>query len=161
MQRKIQKTYHPSQTRILALDLHPRRFGYVVMERRERLLDWGVKRSYRKTTNHPEVLVRRLRSLLKLWAPDTVLTRIGVQRKTDVRAVFRRIKKEVSATSFVPIKTSPDHYLGRGKYERAVAVAARFPEINWKLPPKRKLGDSEHYSMSIFEALQIAAAYVS
>jgi len=131
------------------------------MEKPGPLLDWGVKRSCRTMTNHPEVLMRRLRSLLKTWMPDTVLTRIGGQRKTDVRAIFRRIKKEVSATSFVPIKGSPDHYLGQGKYERAVAVASRFPEVNWKLPPKRKLGDSEHYSMSIFEALQVAAAYVS
>jgi hypothetical protein len=161
MQRKIQKTYHRSQTRILALDLHPRRFGYVVMEGPERLLDWGVKRSCGTRTNHPDVLISRLRSLLKMWMPDTVLARIGAQRKTDVRAVFRRIKKEVSAPSFVPIKHSPDHYLGQGKYERTVAIATRFPEINWKLPPKRKLGDSEHYSMSIFEALQIAAVYVS
>jgi hypothetical protein len=159
MQRKIQKTYHRSQSRILALDLHPRRFGYVVMEKPGLLLDWGIKRSYRTTTNHPEVLIRRLRSLLRIWMPDTVLTRIGEQRKTDVRAVFRRIKKEV--TPFVPIKSRPDHFVRRGKYERAVAVASRFPEINWKLPPKRKPWESEHYSMSIFEALQIAAAYIS
>jgi hypothetical protein len=38
-------------------------------------------------------------------------------------------------------------------------MAARFPEIGWKLPPKRKLGDSEHYLMSMFEALAIAVQY--
>jgi len=131
------------------------------MERPGQLLDWGVKRSYTKATDHPEVLVGRLRSLLKMWTPDTVLTRIGEQRKTDVGAVFRRIKKEVNAASFVPIKIRPDHFVRRAKYQRAVAVASRFPEIAWKLPPKRKPWDSEPYSMSIFEALQIAAVYVS
>jgi len=131
------------------------------MEKPEALLDWGIKRSCGTTTNHPEVLIRRLRSLLRIWMPDTVLTRIGEQKNTDVRAVFRRMKKEVSATSFVPIKSRTDRFVPWGKYERAVAVASRFPEIAGKLPPKRKLGDSEHYSMSIFEALQIAAAYVS
>lgn len=32
-------------------------------------------------------------------------------------------------------------------------------EIGWELPPKRKLGDSEHYLMSMFEALAVAVAY--
>ena len=54
-----------SRERILALDLHPRRFGYVVLESPGKLLDWGVRRSYRKTNQHPEVLVEgRLRPLL-------------------------------------------------------------------------------------------------
>jgi hypothetical protein len=39
--------------------------------------------------------------------------------------------------------------------------AARFPEIGWKLPPKRKPWESEHYSMSIFEALETAVTYLS
>lgn len=156
------KTRHLPYTRILALDLHPRRFGYVVMESPGKLLDWGVRRSYRKTKNHPKVLAgRRLRPLLKIWTPDLVLTRVGERREKGVQAMLRRIKKEVGRTLFLPIKGSRDTHPGRGKYQRAVEMAARFPEIGWKLPSKRKPWDSEHYSMSIFEALAIAASYVS
>ena len=57
---------------------------------------------------------------------------------------------------FLVISEFQDHYLGMGKYGRAVALAARFPEIGWKLPLKRRAWDSEHYSMSLFEALAIA-----
>ena len=39
---------HESLTRILALDLHPRSLGYVMIESPTKLLDWGVCRSYRK-----------------------------------------------------------------------------------------------------------------
>jgi len=39
-----------SLTRVLALDLHPRRFGYVVLEGPERLLDWGVRSIAAKET---------------------------------------------------------------------------------------------------------------
>jgi hypothetical protein len=69
------------------------------------------------------------------------------------------MKKEAGATSFLPITGARDYYLGRGKYQRAVEMAARFPEIGWKLPPKRQPWESEHHSMSIFEALAIAVSY--
>jgi hypothetical protein len=45
------------------------------------------------------------------------------------------------------------------KYERAQKVLQRFPVLTQKLPPKRKPWENEHYSMSIFEALAIAAQY--
>jgi hypothetical protein len=162
MGHKIRKTHQTQQTRILAVDLHPRSFGYVVMEGPGKLLDWGVRRSYQKTKNHPEVLVvGRLRPLLKIWKPGVVITRIGHRRNKDVQSLFRHIKKESGATAFLPIKSSPDHHVGRRKYQRAVEMAARFPEIGWKLPPKRKPWESEHYSMSMFEALEAAVAYLS
>jgi len=151
-----------SLARILALDLHPRRFGYVVMENPGKLLDWGVRRSYRKTKSHPEVLVGgRLRRLLKIWRPGAVVARIGERRNKDVQSLFRHIKKEAGRTSFLPIVGSRDYHVGRGKYQRAVEMAMRFPEIGWKLPPKRKPWESEHYSMSMFEALEAAVAFVS
>jgi len=42
--------------RILALDLHPRSFGYVVVENSSRLLDWGVC-SYRRKHGAADVLI--------------------------------------------------------------------------------------------------------
>jgi hypothetical protein len=98
----------------------------------------------------------RLHRLLKIWTPGGVVTRIGHPREKVLQSQLRQIKKEVGASSLL-IRRSPDHCLGRGKYERAVELAARFPEIAWKLPSKRKLWESEHYSVSIFEAPAVAA----
>lgn len=160
MGNKVRKTHRTQQTRILALDVHPRSFGYAVVESPDKLLDWGVRRSYQKTKSHPEVLARgRLRPLLKIWKPGAVVIRIGDRRNKDVQSLLRHMKKEAGATSFLPITGTRDYYLGRGKYQRALEMAIRFPEIGWKLPPKRKLGDSEHYLMSMFEALAIAVQY--
>src|SRR6266851_2735985 len=78
-----------------------------------------------------------------------------------VRELFRRIKKEAGRMPFLRIMDSRDRYLGRGKYERAVEIAARFPEIGWKLPPKRKAWESEHYRMSMFSAAALAMTYRS
>ena len=159
---RYKEIHHHLHTRILALDLHPRSFGYVVMERPGKLLlDWGVRRSYLETKSPPEVLAGRLRSLLKIWLPDAAVTRIGERRRNDTRALFGQIRKEMGGTLFVPIMGSRDYYLGRSKYERAADIAARFPEIGWKLPSKRRAWESEHYSMSIFEALDTALSYAS
>ena len=159
MGNKIQKTHHTQPTRILALDVHPRSFGYVVVESPEKLLDWGVRRSYKKTKSHPGVLARgRLRPLLKIWKPGVVVTRVRDRRNKDVQSLLRHMKKEAGATSFLRITSTRDYYLGRGKHQRAAEMAARFPEVGWKLPPKRKLGDSEHYLISMFEALAIFCA---
>src|SRR6266446_929168 len=129
MGNKVQKTHRSQQARILALDLHPRGFGYVVMDCPSDLLDWGVWRRHRKTKNHPEVNVGgRLRSLLEVWMPDVVVTRIEDHRQKDLQPLFRQIKKEVGELALLPIRGSRQHHLGRGKYERAVELAARFPE---------------------------------
>lgn len=152
---------HHSHARILALDLHPRRFGYVVMESPDKLLDWGVRRSYQKTNKHTEVLVGgRIRRLVKMWMPDVIVTRIRDRRDKVLQSFFRQIKREVGTTAFLPIQNSPDH-VSRGKYERAVQIAARFPEIAWKLPSRRRPWESEHYSMSIFGALEVAVACIA
>src|SRR5438445_2806623 len=64
---------HKRLTRILALDLHPRSFGYVVVENSSRLLDWGVS-SYRGKHGAADVLVRkRLKRLLYLWRPAALV----------------------------------------------------------------------------------------
>jgi hypothetical protein len=162
MGNKVQKTHRTQQTRILALDLHPRGFGYVVMDSPSQLRDWGVRRSHWKTKNHPEVTIGgKLRSLLEAWVPDVVVTRIEDHRKKDLQPLFRQVKKEVGATAFLPIRGSHQHHPGPGKYERAVELAARFPEIGWKLPAKRKPWESENYSMTVFEALGIALTCVA
>src|SRR5437667_10347805 len=59
--------------RILALELHPRSFGYVVIESPSRLLDWGVC-SDRRKHGAADVIVRmRLRRLLDLWRPAALV----------------------------------------------------------------------------------------
>lgn len=154
--------HNSSPTRILALDLHPRKFGYVVMESPGQLLDWGVCRSYRKAEEHAQVLVRRrLRPLLRMWAPDAVLTRIDERKRKQLQAILKRVRGEVGGgTSFLPIKNPPRHFPGRNKYERAREIAVRLPEIGWKLPAQPTLWQSEHYSLSIFEAARMALLYL-
>lgn len=155
----MRKQSRNSVTRILAVDLHPRSFGYVVMAGTDRLLDWGVKRSdLRRPKQHLEVLVRkRFRLLLAFWRPDVVVSRFGEQKRKTIQTLLKGLRRQAKGIPFFPIKTRDRN--GSTKHERASMIAQQFPEIGWKLPAERKVWESEHYSMSIFEAADIALTY--
>lgn len=157
----LHKRKHTSSTlRILALDLHPRRFGYVVLETPDRLLDWGASRVY-TTTKWPLAVLAttRFRKLLTAWRPGVVLTRIGSRTSKDTHALFKSIKREVGTTLLIPVLADRklDH---KSKYDRAREALARFPEISWMLPKRRQIWEGEHFSMDIFEALSVAIPYL-
>jgi hypothetical protein len=50
-------------------------------------------------------------------------------------------------------------FTGKSKYDRARVLASVFPELDWKLPPKRKPWQSEPRAMMIFDAAAIGFAY--
>jgi hypothetical protein len=152
--------------RVLALDLHPRRFGYVVVESPEKLLDWGV-RSHRRKGNAADVLIRRrLRPLLELWRPSILVLRSGLrmtQRPHQRRdRLLERISTEAKNHQVVVRILKKRSGAGRGKrptkYENARRVAEHFSVLRWKMPPKRKLWESEDYRMSMFTAAALAMA---
>jgi hypothetical protein len=156
---------YKSLTRVLALDLHPRRFGYVVLESLDRLLDWGVC-SYRRKGNAADGLIRRrLKPLLELWRPSVVVLRLPLRIRTlnpQRNGLLKQIMKEAKdqrARVQILKKRPTDRTERLTNYERAQAVAQSFPVLTRKLPPKRKPWESEHYSMSMFEALASAAQY--
>jgi hypothetical protein len=157
---------YKSLTRVLALDLHPRRFGYVVLEGPGRLLDWGV-RSYRGKGNATDVLIRRrLIRLLELWRPSVVVLRKPVRIRTPNSPTNRLLKqimmvaRNQSARLQILKKRPTDRAEKLTKYECAQAVIKRFPVLTQKLPPKRKLWESEDYRTSMFAAAALAMAYL-
>jgi hypothetical protein len=156
---------HEHLVRILAIDLHPRSFGYAVIENPTKLRDWGVC-SYRRKGTPKDVLIRRrLRPLLKFWKPTFLVLRDGrgmIPRQKLLRERFLEGVVAEAETYGVCVrspKSAQDRAEKLTKHERARAVAKRFPVLVEKLTPKRRPWESEHYSMSIFEALAAAIAY--
>ena len=157
---------HNSLTRILALDLHPRSFGYVVVENSSRLLDWGVS-SYRGKHAAANVLVcKRMRQLLDLWRPAALVLHNPVKKSPRPNPkkdrLLEQIVTEAKSRRIIvraPVKSSAD-YKGKilTKYENARRVAEHFPVLTRELPPKRQIWQSEHYRMSIFTAAALAMA---
>jgi hypothetical protein len=151
-------------TRVLALDLHPRRFGYVVVEGADRLLDWGVRSCRRNGKPIDVLLQKRLRALLELWSPSVIVLNdpVGRARRSNPKSgrSLKQIAIEAKHRRILMRMLKPVCTEIQGerltRYENARRVAEHFPALKGKLPPKRRAWESEHYSMSIFTAAALA-----
>src|SRR5439155_5065626 len=147
--------------RVLALDVRPRSFGYVVFEGPHLLLDWGVQ-SFRHGRNAVRIpLAMKIASLLEDFQPAVVVakeppsrTKVNrartrkvlelVRHKASLRGIRTRVFKRRAASKLF----GGDERVT--KYKIATALAERFAELRPVLPPKRKFYESEDYRMSIF-----------
>jgi hypothetical protein len=152
---------HKSFVRILALDLHPRRFGYAVLEAPDSLLDWGV-RSCRKKGKPTDVLLhRRLRQLLDLWKPTVLVIRTASRTLPRQKLLREKLLEGVTAEAKnyrTSVRKASDNVETSTKYESARRVAEHFPVLARSLPPLRKPWESEDYRMSMFTAATLAIA---
>src|SRR5262249_20908325 len=132
--------------RVLAIDPSPRGFGFAVLEGPNRLIDWGVKetktdkkkRSLQLVAdliehNQPNVIVvedygaKGSRRCGRVCELITEISKLAVQRKVKVRS-FSRLK----------VKQAFAEAGATNKYEIAIAIAKRFPELAPRLPRFRK-----------------------
>ena len=157
-----------TEKRILAIDLRASSFGFVAFEGPTRLLDYGV-RSFRQGVNKVKTPASMKSAalmdeyapsavVLKQWTEDTngkrVRMRQAVVRQADLRRIpVRLLSRGVIRNAFVGND--------RNKYTIASALAQRLPELATRLPPKRKIWQSEDYRMSIFDAAALGVAYLS
>src|SRR6266850_3381297 len=75
-----------SALRVLILDLRSRRFGYVIFEGPQTLLDWGI-RTYAEEKRSS--LERRLNDLQSMFAPSVILVRKAVERNRISQLMIR------------------------------------------------------------------------
>ena len=165
-------TDNTHRKRILALDLRPKSFGYVAFEGPRDLLDWGV-RSFRRGRNAVRVPAeKKLAQLLDDLAPEIVVLKQLDGRKSKGTAKPCRILSatlEQARLRRIPIRYIPRVLIqdafevrNRGsKHEVATLVSNHFPELAFRLPPKRKCWQSEDYRMSIFDATALGVAYLN
>jgi hypothetical protein len=153
--------------RVLTLDLRSSRFGYVVFDGPSALLDWGT-RTY-KNEEHSS-LEWRLKNLQTFFAPSVILARQITERhrfsQPTIRRTFQSLKvfaKRVLITVHLIDESKLRDFFSRetkvSKHDIARMVAARFPELSWRLPPKRKPWQSEPARQSIFDAASLGVFY--
>jgi len=158
-------TDQSNDKRVLALDVHPRSFGFVVFEGPNRMLDWGV-RSFRTGANAVKVPAStKFLALLDEFRPSAVVigerltgrtakqTRMlaTIERQVRSRRIpVRRVSRRDVNRAFVGFESN--------KYEVASALAQQFPALASRLPPRRKCWQSEDYRMGIFDAAALGVA---
>jgi Holliday junction resolvasome RuvABC endonuclease subunit len=149
--------------RVLAIDPSTRGFGFAVLEGPERLVDWGVKETKKNKNTRTLTLIE---DLIDRYQPSVMvvedyegkgsrrcdrigelinyISKLASQRKIKARSVSRLKVKQVFSESGAS-----------NKYEIALDIAKRFPELAPRLPRFRKPWMSEDYRMSIFDAVAL------
>ena len=158
-------------SRILAIDLRARKFGYAVFEEPKRLIDWGSS-TYPSGEIGAHVASQRVAVLLKLFHPSTVVIKkdrcTGVRKISVVKDIIKQIRRETASRS-TPVVLIGHRTISRvfrifrvhAKYDIATMLATTFPELLWRLPPKRKIWQGEHRRMGAFDAIAVGFAYLS
>ena len=153
-----------TSVRTLSLDVRSAKFGFVVFEEPDQLADYGV-RSYACGHGPLNTVLRRsFRKLINLYFPSLIVFRIPPNRadnRTRRAKVAAGILRKESKRQSIPIRcisrgTIKRFFRAQGltnKYRIASYLADRFPNLAWKLPPRRRLWQSERHRMSIFDAV--------
>jgi hypothetical protein len=150
--------------RLLALEIRPRKAGFAVFEGAT-LQDWGVA-SY----GPPSPSIRRIGSLIDLHEPSVIIIRRRSLLKKDraVEDIGRSIQQEAARRTiqFWPLDAFAirTFFAARGqrtKHEIASQIADWFPELAWKLRPKRKPWQSEPHNAALFDAVAIAVTFLT
>lgn len=155
----------PSQPkRALAIDPASKGFGFAVLEGPDALVDWGLKDAGTGTLRNRKCL-ERAAELIAQYEPEVLIVERtavkGCRRRPRVRRLIksllmlarrhRLLVRQVSRTSVLRT-LSPSG--GETKYQVAIALAERFPELAPHLPPvRRNNGDGEDPRMAIFDAV--------
>ena len=158
-------TDQSTEKRVLALDVHPRSFGFVVFEGPNSMLDWGV-RSFRTGVNAVKIpAATKFLALLDEFRPFAVVVRERLRRTRKQTKMLMMIERQARSRR-IPVRciSRPDvnrAFVGfeRNKYEVASALARQFPTLASRLPPRRKCWQSEDYRIGIFDAAALGVAY--
>jgi Holliday junction resolvasome RuvABC endonuclease subunit len=155
------------QVRILAIALTARGFGYCVMEN-QAILECG-KKEVKGNKNLQSV--SKIEKLLKQFLPGVlVLQNVNVKghhRSSRIKALHKQVielaaKQKLKVTLFSGEKLRVillGHVKGT-KYQMAKLIAQKYPlELAGKLPPQRRVWESENSRMDVFDAVGLAVVF--
>lgn len=163
---------HDPAFRILAMDVRRNRFGYVLFEGPEHLLDWGASSvsPALKGRSALKAARRRIGPLLRRCHPMLAVVKRTRRTKTGRSSTPGPILKTVlheAAVFHVPVRfVSLQKILDafrefhcRNKDDIAEILAKFFPELAARLPPRRGKWGTERPRMAIFDALAAGFTY--
>lgn len=159
------------EPRVLAIDLRSQLLGFAVLEGPTTLLDWGRKRFQNNGSSDNAIIVRKkIAALLAFSAPSVLVLKHTsgrkdkelLKKKSHQEAIKREAKRQSVEMIFLTRKDIHQAFRQSGstsKYKIAGLISRIFPELAWKLPPKRKNYHPEHHSMPVFDAISLGLTY--
>ena len=155
--------------RVLAIDPITRGFGFAVLDGPRLLVDWGV-RAPKPSPKPVERALHEVTRLLEVYSPDRVVVedclQAGSRRGKRNGRLIERIVALADAhdiptrrISRAGLRRAFASEQARTKYQIALAIVQRFPELAVRLPPIRKPWMSEPAQMGVFDAVAFALAF--
>ena len=161
------KIFRTGGTLVLAINPSTRGFGFALFERRHDLIDWGMRKiTPRKATR----TLLKVNMLFQLYQPGVVVIEDyngeGSRRSQRVQELIDSIvalaqEKGVKTAHFsrASVRACFDPEGAQSKDEIALVLVKQFPELEPRLPKKRKPWQSEDANMVIFDAVALAVTY--
>lgn len=153
-------------TLILAIAPNSRGFGFVLFQSPKQLLDWGVKEARVDKNARCIALVTQLMERVQprvLIIEDWLYE--GCRRSARVKMLLTELANLASNSGIIVYTYSRRQVrgtfgaAGKSKDAIAVAIAESVPALLPWLPRRRRIWESEHHSMAIFEATALAVTH--
>ncbi len=152
---------------MLAIDPTHRGFGFVVLEGETTPLDWGTRHVSRPKHDGS---IEKVDALIDRYDPAALILEDhagdGSRRCLRVQTLIDGLHKlgqarDLSVFSYSrgDIRLAFSTHGATTKEEIANVLAARYPELAPRLPPKRKPWMSEDNRMAIFDAASLAVTH--
>lgn len=157
----------PCPLSVLALEPNTRGLGYVAFTSEDKPIDWGVHETRFAKNARCRI---KARQLTKRFHPDVVVMENphghGARRGKRITSLLEQLTAQSIQDGVKVTRISRKTVLRRfsmfgvgSKDDVASAVAAMTPELATRLPKRRRVWESEHYSMAIFEAAALALTF--
>ncbi len=151
---------------IIAIAPTSRGFGFAVFGAPARLLDWGVKEA---RSDKNRLATRKICRMIRDIKPVAVVIEnwmhTSCRRSARVRTLLLDVAVLAGKSGSTAIIYSRHQVrrafgdAGKSKDAIAAAIAGQLPSLRPWLPPKRRIWESEHHSMAIFEAAALALTH--
>ncbi len=153
--------------RLLALEVRPQEFGFIVFEGTTRIMDWGTRMAVDWQNRKRVVALKAIRRLLDFYRPPMiVLHRNGssvdaIRVATIIRAEARRRSVQCQTVAMADVGRFFAALGCTTKHEIASLIAEWFAELSWVVPPKRKPWQSESRHTLIFDAAAVGVVFLA
>ena len=141
-----------------------RGLGFSVFDTPKNLLDWGycdIRFNKKART------IKKLEALIELYKPHLIVLEdadAASSRRAD------RIKKLITAltTTALNHNVAVQHYSNeqmsnafgsKNKHDRARNISELIPELEPSLPPERRIWNSQHPQIQVFDAVTLALTF--